>query len=111
MRFVKIMTTIMTFQELADTWILGHGEEILDLNPANPNHVLARIKLFTPEDVSTALDIAERSFQSWSKLPAPKRGEILLRAGELIEKDAEKLALLITLPESTAAAADAGAAP
>jgi aminomuconate-semialdehyde/2-hydroxymuconate-6-semialdehyde dehydrogenase len=44
------------------------------------------------EDVDLAVAAAEKAFSDWSKTPAQKRSQILLRIADLIERDLEKLA-------------------
>ena len=44
------------------------------------------------EDVDLAVAAAERAFSDWSKTPAQKRSQILLRIADLIDRDLEKLA-------------------
>ncbi|AHC52043.1 aldehyde dehydrogenase [Sulfolobus acidocaldarius SUSAZ] len=88
-----------SYQELADKWIRGSGEEYLDINPADKEHVLAKIRLFTKDDLKESLNRALSKFEEWSRTPSPKRGQILLKAGELMEQEAKDLALLMTLEE------------
>ncbi|MEM0305205.1 MAG: aldehyde dehydrogenase family protein [Saccharolobus sp.] len=88
-----------SYQELADKWIRGSGEEYVDINPADKDHILAKIRLFTKDDTKEAINKALSKFDEWSKLPAPKRGSILLKAGELMEQEAQEFALLMTLEE------------
>ncbi|TRM88302.1 aldehyde dehydrogenase family protein [Sulfolobus sp. E3] len=89
----------MSYQELADKWIKGSGEEYLDVNPADKDQVLAKIKLFTKDDVREAINKAISKFDEWARTPSPKRGSILLKAGELMEEEAKDFALLMTLEE------------
>jgi aminomuconate-semialdehyde/2-hydroxymuconate-6-semialdehyde dehydrogenase len=44
------------------------------------------------KDVDLAVAAAEKAFADWSKTPAEKRSQILLRIADLIERDLEKLA-------------------
>ena len=44
------------------------------------------------EDVELAVAAAEKAFPDWSKKPAAERSKILLRIGDLIERDLEKFA-------------------
>ena len=48
------------------------------------------------EDVLLAIDAAEKTLPSWKTVPAPKRGEILLRFAQLLRKDKERLARIMT---------------
>lgn len=88
-----------SYQGLADKWIKGSGEEYLDINPADKDHVLAKIRLYTKDYVKEAINKAVAKFDEWSRTPAPKRGSILLKAGELMEQEAQEFALLMTLEE------------
>jgi aminomuconate-semialdehyde/2-hydroxymuconate-6-semialdehyde dehydrogenase len=44
-------------------------------------------------DVEAAVAAAEKAFEKWSKTPAAERSRILLRIGDIIERDLEKFAL------------------
>jgi len=78
-------------------WQRSDSRETFEsINPANEK----RIGMFesgTPNDVERAVDAAEKAFDGWSSLPAPKRGEILLRAAQLLKKDKERLSRLVTM--------------
>ncbi|MDG6940165.1 MAG: aldehyde dehydrogenase family protein [Nitrososphaerota archaeon] len=88
-----------TFQELADRWIAGGGEQLEDTDPADPSHVLAGFRLFTKHDAEAAVETAASKFGEWSSTPAPKRGAILLKAGEVMESMLEELVELMTMEE------------
>ncbi|MEO0202949.1 MAG: aldehyde dehydrogenase family protein, partial [candidate division WOR-3 bacterium] len=51
-------------------------------NPANWDEVIGIFPDSNEEDVNLAVESAKKGFKVWSKLPAPKRGEILRKAGE-----------------------------
>src|SRR5579883_2060726 len=72
------------------------GETFLDTNPAHPNEVLGRFQKSTAADVDAAIRAAEAAFPAWRAMPAPERGEIILRAALLLEQRAEDLARLMT---------------
>ena len=46
----------------------------------------------TKEDVELAVAAAEKAFADWSKTPAQKRSQILLRVADFIERDLDKFA-------------------
>jgi acyl-CoA reductase-like NAD-dependent aldehyde dehydrogenase len=48
------------------------------------------------EDVDAAVDAAARAFKTWRLVPAPKRAEIVFRAGEIIRERKEDLARAMT---------------
>jgi aldehyde dehydrogenase (NAD+) len=51
-------------------------EEIISYNPATGEE-LGRVALATAEDYERVVDRAQRTFERWRMLPAPKRGEIV----------------------------------
>ncbi|MFN3285074.1 MAG: aldehyde dehydrogenase family protein [bacterium] len=48
------------------------------------------------EDVADAVAAAKEAFPKWRKVPAPRRAEVLFRAGELLVRRKEELAQLMT---------------
>src|SRR5437868_13279169 len=71
------------------------GEAFEDLDPAT-GQVIATATKSTKADVDRAVDAARRAFESWRLFPAPKRGEILYRAGELVLRQKDQLAREMT---------------
>ncbi len=49
-----------------------------------------------PEDVAEAVCAAEQASKAWRRLPAPKRGEILFRAAEILVREKERCARELT---------------
>lgn len=64
-------------------------------NPTN-GAVLARFPLGTPADVDNAIAAAEAALPAWKKVPAPKRGELLLRAAQIMRERKEELGAIVT---------------
>jgi aldehyde dehydrogenase (NAD+) len=48
------------------------------------------------EDIDDAVEAAQKAFGHWRLVPAPKRGEILYRVGELLRQHKEPIALTMT---------------
>jgi len=69
------------------------GATIDVLNP-HDGSLLAVVAEGRERDVDVAVDAAQRAFPAWSGLPASERGRILLRLADIIEANAEELALL-----------------
>ncbi len=65
-------------------------------NPANQNDLIGLFPLSGPEDVQRAVAAAKKAFPKWSLVPAPKRGEILQRVGELLRQRKEEIARTMT---------------
>lgn len=77
-------------------WVAARsGRSFPTIDPAN-GELLADVALSGPEDVAAAVEAAAAAFDSWRKVPAPRRGEILFRAGELMVRRKEELARLMT---------------
>ena len=65
------------------------------LNPAT-GEVLARFPRGNKSDIETAVKSAKKGFKVWRDVPAPVRGEILLKAAWNLEKKKEELARLVS---------------
>ncbi|MBI5969520.1 MAG: aldehyde dehydrogenase family protein [Deltaproteobacteria bacterium] len=64
-------------------------------NPAN-GETLASFAEGTREDVFKAAEAAGKAFPNWKQFPAPKRGEILLKAAAIMRARKEELGALVT---------------
>jgi acyl-CoA reductase-like NAD-dependent aldehyde dehydrogenase len=77
-------------------WVQSESRETFQsLNPATEK-TIAKFQSGNENDVNKAVDAAGRSLEGWSSTPAPKRGEILLRAAILLRQNKEELAKLIS---------------
>ena len=65
-------------------------------NPADTRDVIARFQSGTAADVARAVRAAEEAQRRWRRTPAPKRGEIMYRFGELMAANKERLARAMT---------------
>ena len=71
------------------------GETFESINPATEKP-LGTFQAGTAHDVDQAVDAAEKALPAWRDLPAPKRGDILLKIANLLKKNKETLARLVT---------------
>jgi len=71
------------------------GDKLDSINPAN-GEVVGTAPSSGTIDVDKAVEAATRAFKKWRLTPAPKRGEILFRAAELLVKHKEELGRLVT---------------
>ena len=77
-------------------WVKGcTGSTFETINPANET-VLAEISAAGIADVDAAVLAASQAFDSWRLTPAPLRGELLFKVGELLKARKEELARLLT---------------
>ena len=60
------------------------GRTFENRNPADTTELVGRFADSGPEDVERAVAAARAAFPKWKALPAPKRGEILYRAAEIL---------------------------
>jgi acyl-CoA reductase-like NAD-dependent aldehyde dehydrogenase len=72
------------------------GETFQSVNPANKDEVVGTVSKSGPEDVDEAVATARAAYEGWRLTPAPRRGEILYRAAELLLKKKETLGRLET---------------
>jgi alpha-ketoglutaric semialdehyde dehydrogenase len=65
-------------------------------NPADIGEIVASAPLSNRADVDRAVAAARAALPGWRLLPAPRRGEILFRAAELLMENKERLGTLVT---------------
>src|SRR6201993_3327412 len=68
------------------------GESFEDRNPADTREVVGIFPKSGKADVDAAVDAAKRAFAKWRLVPAPKRAEIVYRAGEMLMERKEEYA-------------------
>jgi alpha-ketoglutaric semialdehyde dehydrogenase len=67
------------------------GRTFANSNPAN-GEVLGEFPVSGPEDVNDAVEAAAGAYPAWRLTPAPRRAEILFRAGEIMRTRKQDLA-------------------
>ena len=72
------------------------GETFESINPATEKP-LGLFQSGTSHDVEQAVNAAEKALSSWRDLPAPKRGDIILRISQKLRNHKERLAELVTM--------------
>ena len=72
------------------------GRTFESRNPADSRDVIGRFAAATPADTAMAIRAAGEAQRRWRRTPAPKRGEILYRFGELMAANKERLARAMT---------------
>src|SRR6266487_147657 len=90
-----------------DLWIGGKWRKSSDggrfdvLDPATENKI-ASVASATVDDAKAAVDAASAAFEGWAGRKPRERAEILRKSFELIMRDAERLAKLITIENGKA---------
>jgi aldehyde dehydrogenase (NAD+) len=72
------------------------GKTFENRNPANRLDLIGIFPASGAEDVDEAVRAAKKAFAGWRLVPAPKRGEILYRVGELLRQRKEEIAGIMT---------------
>ena len=72
------------------------GRMFENTSPADGGDCLGRFADSGAEDVAAAVAAAKAAFPAWKRLPAPKRGEILFRAAEILVRRKEEFASAMT---------------
>src|SRR5438270_205724 len=73
------------------------GKTFSSTNPANTNEVVGYFQQSTIADLEEAVTAARKAQPAWAAVPAPERGEILLRTALLLEQHKEEFAALMAL--------------
>jgi aldehyde dehydrogenase (NAD+) len=86
------------FQNFIDgKWCDAQSGKIFeDRNPANWDEVVGTFPKSGKEDVDLAVKSARRAFDQWRLIPAPKRGDIMRKVGDLMVAKKEELARQMT---------------
>jgi len=72
-------------------WVPGSGGDWSEnRNPADTRDVIGRFPHSTAKDTEDAIAAAGEAFDAWRQTPAPRRAELLFRAGEILMRDKEQ---------------------
>ena len=89
------MKTFKNF--IAGAWVEpGTGSYFDNANPADCSDVIGRFPASGKEDVDRAVASAKRGFELWRKTPAPHRGDVLRKVGDLLTARKDEIAELMT---------------
>jgi aldehyde dehydrogenase (NAD+) len=70
-----------------------------NVNPADTNEIVGHFQASGSEDVQAACEAAAKSQPAWAALPAPRRGEFLFKAAEILESRLAQLGEEMTREE------------
>jgi alpha-ketoglutaric semialdehyde dehydrogenase len=87
-----------TFQNLVGgKWVApSNGAYFENRNPARQDDLIGRFPDSDARDVETAVQSAKRGFEIWSRTPAPARGDVLRRVGDLLVERKDAIADAMT---------------
>ena len=77
-------------------WISSRsGKKFRRENPAFKTRIVGSAPRSNKQDVDAAVKAAKNAFPAWRDTPAPKRGEILFKAVQILEQNKAKLGDLV----------------
>jgi succinate-semialdehyde dehydrogenase/glutarate-semialdehyde dehydrogenase len=98
----NLLANVPTDLYIGGQWRKSSDNQRFDvIDPATEKKV-ASVASATPDDAIAAVDAAQGAFEGWAARKPRERGEILRKAFELIIRDAERLAKLITVENGKA---------
>lgn len=72
------------------------GRAFQNTNPAQVDDVIGSFPLSSATDVDEAAKAAALAFRTWRLMPAPKRGDLLRKAGDIFARRKDELADIMT---------------
>ena len=82
---------------IAGEWVApAEGRYFQNRNPADADDLIGRFPDSTARDVDAAVRSAQKGFALWSRTPAPVRGDVLRRVGDLLVERKEAIADAMT---------------
>ncbi len=91
----------MTYRNLINGELCGtaSGRSLPNVNPANFHEVLGYVPQSTAGELEDAVAAAKAAYPSWKHTPAPKRGDLLLKAVAAFDKRKEAIARVLAQEE------------
>ena len=82
---------------IAGEWCESDSGQCFDnINPADHSDIVGTFPRSSARDVDRAVSAAGEAFRAWSLVPAPERGEIMKRAGDIMVARKEEIARIQT---------------
>jgi len=93
---VDIPNNIITNNLVAGNWINADSHKTLDVADPATDAVIATIPDAGAGETRRAIDAAHEAFGPWAQRPAAERGKLVRRLAELMLRDADRLAAIMT---------------
>src|SRR5712691_8318007 len=86
-----------TFRNFIDgEWVDAASGDTFDSTSPATGELIGTFPKSGPEDVDRAVEAARRAYEEWRLVPAPARGELLYRFGQLVREHKDELSLLMS---------------
>ncbi len=72
------------------------GKYFNNISPANHDDLIGEFPESNIDDVNKAVEAAKEAFKTWKLMPAPKRGDIIKKAGDIFVRRKQELARIMT---------------
>ncbi len=72
------------------------GKTFKNISPANQEDIIGEFAFSEQVDVDNAVAAAKAAFETWRLVPAPKRGDLLRKAGDIFNRRKKELARIMT---------------
>ena len=91
---------MQTGSYIAGKWYHPESDSMVkNVNPSDTDDVIATFPRAGAADALRAIEVAQKTFESWRKVPAPERGRIVWRAVEIARRRHEELAQTLSREE------------
>lgn len=77
-------------------WIKTKGKQLISYSPIDGKPIASVIQA-TAADYDAVIREAQKAFESWRMVPAPRRGQIVREIGDILRRYKEPLGKLVTL--------------
>jgi aldehyde dehydrogenase (NAD+) len=78
-----------------NNWMTSKGEKIDSFSPVD-GKLIASVQSTTKADYEKVVKSAQKAFQEWRLIPAPKRGEVVRQIGDQLRKYKQPLGELVS---------------
>ena len=100
--YENLLANVPTDLWIGGKWRKSSDNERFDVTDPATERSIASVASASVDDAKAAVDAAAGAFEGWAAKKPRERGEILRKAFELIMRDQERLAKLITIENGKA---------
>lgn len=94
----NVITKVETLKNYINgEWVESKTTQFEDIYDPAKKEVIAKVPLSTKEEIDYAVEVAAKAFESWKKVPVLKRTKVLFKFQQLLEKNKQELARIITI--------------
>lgn len=77
-------------------WVEARSGRMFESRDPATGELVGRCADSGPDDIDDTVKAAAEALKSWRRMPAPRRGEILFRVAERLQRDKDSLARMVT---------------